>query len=328
MIKGQSSDSKRRSYQTLVSEKPPNKRVKPSEKAAVSYSDYLQCYLTHDFSGKSILEPSIKDFKSLQEFSVEAVVSNPEIIKQYPPENSPFQVLEAGTALLFAPKLSKRDWLEQLEILKKHNAEVCGIEFSRFNCIDVIDLSKIHPNEVEVLTKRTPNELIVVYGTCTRSKHLPISKGVTVIGRDAVVTVSDKSFRLHIPRAKIIANPQGMGFKPNEWLIVKNESVINTDSKQFDAGHYPLIYLNQSNLVGVELDCQNVTQGIVGSRGNIHVANNKINNTRECGVFVHDCESAIFSGNQLHTKEANDKIGIISAKCKECIHSNNSVTFS
>ena len=318
MLEGPSGNRKRNAQQSLKPKEEIEKKAKKTGKTVIKYSDYLQCYLTRNSSDKTSLASSRTSFKSLQELSIEAVVSNPEIIKQCPPELASFQILEAGTALLFAPKLDKKDWAEQLDILKKYNAKVCGIEFSRFVNVDVVDLSTIQADEVTRLIRRKPNELIVVYGICTRSMHLPISKGATVIGRDAVITVMDKSFRLHIPKAKIIADPQEMAHQPNSWQIAKSATEISTNARQFNAGYFPLVYLNQSSLVGVELDCQNVTQGIIGSKGNIHISNNEVINTRECGIFVHDCELAVISGNQLHTREENDKISVSSATCKKC----------
>lgn len=328
MLEGPSGNKKQSPLQTQASEEPQERKAKKSGKTITKYSDYLEYYLTHDTLGKSTLASSKANFKSLQELSIEAVVLNPEIVKKLSPESSPIQFIEAGAALLFSPKLDKNDWMDQLEILKKHDAEVCGIEFARFDTVDVIDLSKLQADEVRKFIRRKPNELIVVYGTCTRSMHLPIAKGMTVIGRDAIITSAGKSFRLHIPKAKISADPQEMDYEPNSWKIAKSATEVNTDAEQFRAGYFPLVYLNQSSLVGVELDCQNVTQGIVGSRGDINISNNKLVNTRECGIFIHDCDSAVISGNQLHTREENDKISISSAKCKKCEQSENSVSFA
>ena len=328
MFEGPTSSRRRSSQQNVEPEKPPKKQVKSAGKTVVNYSDYLQRYIDHDQSVKTSLIPPKASAKLLQELSIEAVVKNPEIIKSCLPDSAPVQVLEAGAALLFTPELKEKDWKEQLEVLKKYGAEICDIDVSRFEHVDVVDLSTIQPDEVERFIGRESNELIVVHGTCIRATHLPISKGVTVIGQNAMVTVGDKSFRLHTPTAKITANSQVMNYKPDTWQIAKNATEINTDSKKFQAGHFPLVYLNQSSLIGVELDCQNVTQGIVGSKGNIYIANNKITNTRECGIFVHDCESAAIFGNDLYTREANDKIGVNSASCKICRQTDNSVSFA
>lgn len=329
MFEGPSGNRKQIFLRTEASEAPQEKKAKKSGKTITKYSDYLQHYLDRKFSGSSILASPKANLKSLQELSIEVMASNPRIVKGYPPPE-PFPIIEAGAALLFSPKLDKNDWMSQLEILKRYDAKVCGIKFSRFDTVDVVDLSKIQPGDVEKFLRREPNELIVVYGTCRRSTHLPISKGATVIGRDAIINAPGKSFKLYLPKAKISADPRFMNLSPNKWIIAKDASLaeINTDSIKFNAGYHPLVYLNQSNLVGVELDCQHVTQGIVGSRGNINISNNNIVNTRECGIFVHDCDSAVISGNQLHTSKKNEKIGISLANCKKCEQTENSVVFS
>ena len=329
MFEGPSGNRKQSFLRTKASEEPPEKKAKNSGKTIAKYSDYLQYYLDRKVSGRSILASPTANLKSLQELSIEVIVSNPRIVKGCPPPE-PFPIIEAGAALLFSPKLDKNDWMSQLEVLKRYDAKVCGIEFSRFDTVDVVDLSRIQPGDVEKFVRRKPNELIVVYGICTRSVHLPISKGVTVIGRDAIINAPGKSFKLYLPKAKISAELQLMNFPPNQWIIAKDTSLtdINTNARHFNAGYFPLVYLDQSNLVGVELDCQNITQGIVGSRGNINISNNKLVNTRECGIFVHDCDSAVISGNQLHTSKENEKIGISSANCKKCKQTENSVVFS
>lgn len=328
MLEGPSNNKKRTAQQNLNSEELPKKKVKSGGKTVIKYSEYLEKYISRENTVQTTLTLPKEKMKSLVELSIEAVVANPEIIKAYLPSEASSQILEAGAALLFAPKLTEKDWKEQLEVLKKHNAQICGVEVVRFEKVVVVDLSSVEPDEVRRLIRRSPEELIVVHGACSRRSHLPISKGVTVIGRNAVVTVENKSFKLNIPKATITANPQEMDLVPNEWVIAKSETEVNTNSDQFQAGYYPLVYLNASNLFGVELDCQGVTQGVVGSRGNICIANNKIFNTRECGIFVHDCESANISGNELHTKESNDKISISSAKCTICRQNDNSISYA
>ena len=134
MFEGPSSNKKHSFLRTEASEEPSEKKAKKSGKTIAKYSDYLQYYLDSKVSGSSILASPKANFKSLQELSIEVIASNPRIVKGCPPPE-PFPIIEAGAALLFSPKLDKNDWMSQLEILKRYDAKVCGIKFSRFDTV-------------------------------------------------------------------------------------------------------------------------------------------------------------------------------------------------
>lgn len=80
--------------------------------------------------------------------------------------------------------------------------------------------------------------------------------------------------------------------------------------------------------MGIEIDAVDTCQGIVGSYGKINVCNNKILNTRECGIFLHDCDVVIAARNELITKRGNDKIGVITSKCKFAKFTDNTTEYA
>lgn len=261
--------------------------------------------------------------KVLSERSLHPLFAEKLIEQQYPG-----WMLEKTLDLVFSPKLTKQDWKEQLETLKEYNVTIYGLDLNIFDSVDVVDLSKISPNEVETLIQRTPQELIVVYGKCIRHTHLPISKGVTVIGSEATFLVKGGTFKLPIEKAIIAADKQKIIKSRNKWIIQKSPTEVNTEASKLRCGYYPVIYLNKSSIMGVTIDAADTCQGIVGSHGEINVCGNEILNTRECGVFLHDCDLVTATENTLKTKKANDKVGIITSSCKRAKFTENMIEYA
>ena len=135
------------------------------------------------------------------------------------------EVLLQAPNLLFSPELGKEDWISQLQILKKHGAKVGGLSFNEFEDVDVVNLESI-PDDliISTLSKRKPRLLIVAYGACHRDFHLAISKGITVIGSNSIIEVSNKEINLNIPSSIISCNRKHTNnYEDSNWLIYSQE---------------------------------------------------------------------------------------------------------
>ena len=192
---------------------------------------------------------------------------------------------------LFSPNLRPDDWQQQLQTLRIHKAKISGIDVRSFTSVTLVRLDDIYPEEVDRFVNKDPAQLIVIYGQCERYKHLPFSTGITVIGSGAQVSVGSISKALlSVPPATITANKEKMFFCHDTWAIGSVKGDINTNASLFNAGAYPLVYLNKSRLVGVTLNCNGCTQGVVGSGGDLCVANVNIYQAACTGIFLHDYE--------------------------------------
>ena len=287
-------------------------------KGVSPYSTMLNSYLKQQ---GTMPNSYLKQQGTLSYLCLEKILSerslHPLLVEELECNQYPQCILEKTLDLVFSPKLTKHDWKEQLQALKAHNATICGLELKNFDSVDVVDLSKIQPDQVDVLIGRNPQELIVVHGKCMRNIHLPISKGTTVIGSEVMIFLEGNELKLPIEKAVIVANKKEILNKRDEWVIQKSRTEVNTDARKFKCGYFPVVYLDRSSIMGVEIDAADCCQGIVGSHGEIQVSNNKVLNTRECGIFLHDCDSVTATGNELKTKRPHDKIGIVSSSCKK-----------
>ena len=266
------------------------------EEAKEIYDQYEECIRPYDVGdGENSLKYKLKrQFIStlVELFARQYKSSDGSYIK---PEKSflPY----APDEFLFSPTLSPGDWQNQLRMLQSYDATIRGVDVNEFTSVVLVRLDDISPNEMGGLTGRSPEQLVVVYGKCLRKNHLAISKGITVIGPNAEVTANGRTSRLAAPTAKIVAEKNSMNFVNDEWNIGGRDKetkadVIKTAANLYKAGAYPLVYLNGSRLIGVELYCEDVTQGVVGSEGSLLVANVFVHDSARTGVVFHDYQEA------------------------------------
>ena len=207
--------------------------------------------------------------RSLLDLSVQKIIFDPVLLEEmntylnevhFAPE-----VLFKAPETLFSPELNKTEWISQLEVLQAFDASIGGIPCKEFNDIELVDLKDIACDQlITKLSKRKSGLLIVIFGECQRDFHLCISSNVTVIGSEATISAGNKKFKLKIPKAIISCNKKFKEtYKRNDWAIVTTEGEELFNSYTYKAGAGPLVFLKESNIVGVELRCNNYSQGVV-----------------------------------------------------------------
>ena len=200
------------------------------------------------------------------------------------------------------------------------------LKLNKFEKIELINLSK-QSRSNSIFDDASPKTLYVAYGVCKRREVVFIPKHVTVIGHNAKMIVLDKELSLSTPKAVFIASTKSTTSK-NDWTIVDIDGEKElSDSTVLKSGYYPLVFLHRANMVGCELQCSSITQGIV-AKGSCTISCNDIFDSRKTGIFIHDSGSekgVLIENNSLYHQDFSVAIGIMSYNCRKCVQNNNQI---